>query len=210
MGYKAIYAYPWDFAETGVGAAVDRFLARPRYGDNRRELPCRQVPPAARQGGRGHFPEDRTVIQARSQPLRRDQADRAFDALFGQDMVRERACRAARLATNVWLVLMHNARLGAAHIESTVARLRRPILLQSLPLCARSARLCDWSSRDVTDYYPVSGVSLETPAFCPTRTASTTNSRSTAGIAGSTVSLVFVSARTAWRAPNAPESPSKR
>ena len=27
MGYKAIYAYPWDLAETGVGAAIDRFLA---------------------------------------------------------------------------------------------------------------------------------------------------------------------------------------
>ena len=27
MSYKAIYAYPWDVAEIGVSAAVDRFLA---------------------------------------------------------------------------------------------------------------------------------------------------------------------------------------
>jgi len=27
MSYKAIYAYPWDIAEIGVSAAVDRFLA---------------------------------------------------------------------------------------------------------------------------------------------------------------------------------------
>ena len=27
MGYKAIYAYPWDLAESGVNAAVDKFLA---------------------------------------------------------------------------------------------------------------------------------------------------------------------------------------
>ncbi|MBV9907467.1 MAG: hypothetical protein JOY52_07875, partial [Hyphomicrobiales bacterium] len=26
MNYKAIYAYAWDVAEIGVGAAVDRFL----------------------------------------------------------------------------------------------------------------------------------------------------------------------------------------
>ena len=25
MSYKAIYAYPWDIAETGVSAAIDRF-----------------------------------------------------------------------------------------------------------------------------------------------------------------------------------------
>src|SRR4029077_14035126 len=27
MSYKAIYAYPWDVAEIGVSAAVERFLA---------------------------------------------------------------------------------------------------------------------------------------------------------------------------------------
>ena len=27
MSYKAIYAYPWDVAEIGVSAAIDRFLA---------------------------------------------------------------------------------------------------------------------------------------------------------------------------------------
>ena len=27
MGYKAIYAYGWDLAETGVSEALDRFLA---------------------------------------------------------------------------------------------------------------------------------------------------------------------------------------
>ena len=27
MGYKAIYAYAWDLAETGVSPAIDRFVA---------------------------------------------------------------------------------------------------------------------------------------------------------------------------------------
>ena len=27
MSYEAIYAYPWDVAEIGVSAAIDRFLA---------------------------------------------------------------------------------------------------------------------------------------------------------------------------------------
>ena len=62
MSYKAIYAYAWDLAETGVSEALDRFRrARPRHRHGRRQLPRRQVPAAAWQAGKVYFPEDGTV-----------------------------------------------------------------------------------------------------------------------------------------------------
>ena len=86
MGYKAIYAYPWDLAETGVGAAVDRFLAlgldtvtvAGSYHAGKFLRPHGQT-------GKVYFPEDGTVyFKPDPEPLRRDQTDREFNALCRQ------------------------------------------------------------------------------------------------------------------------------
>ena len=55
-----------------------------------------------------------------------------------------RELTAARgMAVNVWLVLLHNTRLGhGASGRGGAQRLRRPLLLQPLPLGAGGARLC--------------------------------------------------------------------
>ena len=72
MTYKAIYAYAWDLAETGIGSrrrTIPR--ARPRHRDHCRQLPCRQVSAPPRQGGKGVFPRRRNgLFQDRSPPLR--------------------------------------------------------------------------------------------------------------------------------------------
>ena len=72
------------------------------------------------------------------------------------------------MATNVWLVLLHNTRLGAAHIESTVANAFGDRYVYNLCPSAPEARAYAIGlARDVTESYPVSGVSLETPGFLP-------------------------------------------
>ena len=169
MGYKAIYAYPWDIAETGVGAAVDRFLAlgldtvtiAGSYHAGKFLRPHGK-------GGKVYFPEDGTVY-FKPDPGRYGAIKPIANSMLsaGKDMVRELS-RQGRLAANVWLVLMHNTRLGAAHVESTVANAFGDRYVYNLCPSAPEARAYAIGlARDVTESYPVSGVSLETPGFLP-------------------------------------------
>ena len=169
MGYKAIYAYPWDLAETGVGAATDRFLAlgldtvtiAGSYHAGKFLRPHGQT-------GKVYFPEDGTVY-FKPDPSRYGAIKPIANSMLssGKDMVRELS-RQGRLATNVWLVLMHNTRLGAAHIESTVANAFGDRYVYNLCPSAPEARAYAIGlARDVTESLPVSGVSLETPGFLP-------------------------------------------
>ncbi len=60
MGYKAIYAYPWDLAESGMAeAAAPVPGGRSRHRHRRRQLSRGQVPAAARQVRQGLFPRGR-------------------------------------------------------------------------------------------------------------------------------------------------------
>jgi hypothetical protein len=169
MGYKAIYAYAWDLAETGVSAAIDRFLAlgldtvtiAGSYHAGKFLRPHGAT-------GKVTFPEDGTVY-FKHDPRRYGAIKPIANSMLasGQDMVRALATQ-DRLATNVWLVLLHNTRLGSAHIESVVANAfgdRYPYSLCPSAPEARSYAI--GLTRDVTDSYPVSGVSLETPGFLP-------------------------------------------
>src|SRR5271166_410560 len=169
MGYKAIYAYPWDIAETGVNAAVDRFLAlgldtvtiAGSYHAGKFLRPHGKA-------GKVYFPEDGTVY-FKPDPSRYGAIRPTAHSMLssGQDILRELAGQ-GRLATNVWLVLMHNTRLGAAHIESTVANAFGDRYVYNLCPSAPEAR--DYAiglARDVTEAFSVSGVSLETPGFLP-------------------------------------------
>ena len=169
MGYKAIYAYPWDLAETGVSAAVDRFLAlgldtvtiAGSYHAGKFLRPRGKA-------GKVYFPEDGTVY-FKPDPSRYGAIKPIAHSMLssGQDMVRELAGQ-DRLATNVWLVLLHNTRLGAAHIEFTVANAFGDRYVYNLCPSAPEARAYAIGlARDVTESYPVSGVSLETPGFLP-------------------------------------------
>ena len=85
MGYKAIYAYPWDLVETGLGAAIDRFQALGL--DTVTVAGSYHAGKFLRPHGRSgkvYFPEDGTVyFKPDPRPLRRDQADSAFDARLG-------------------------------------------------------------------------------------------------------------------------------
>ena len=84
-----------------------------------------------------------------------------------RDILREIG-ETSQIAVNVWLVLLHNSRLGELHPQSTVRNAFGDHYIYSLCPSAPDVRayavaLC----RDVTDSYPVSGISLETPGFMP-------------------------------------------
>ena len=169
MGYKAIYTYAWDLAETGVSAAIDRFIAlgldtvtiAGSYHAGKFLRPHGTT-------GKVAFPEDGTVY-FNHDPRRYGAIKPIANPMLasGQDMVRALAAQ-DRLATNVWLVLLHNTRLGAAHIESTVANAFGDRYVYNLCPSAPEARsYAIGLTRDVTESYAVAGVSLETPGFLP-------------------------------------------
>jgi hypothetical protein len=169
MGYKAIYAYAWDIAEIGVSAAVDRFLAlgldtvtiAGSYHAGKFLRPHGK-------SGKVYFPEDGTIYF--KPDLRRYGAIKPVANSMlssGQDLMSELVGQ-SRIATNVWLVLLHNTRLGSEHPGSAVANAFGDRYLYNLCPSAPDARaFAIGLARDVSESYPVSGVSLETPGFLP-------------------------------------------
>ena len=169
MGYKAIYAYAWDVAEIGVSAAVDRFLA---FGlDTVTIVGSYHAGKFLRphgKSGKVYFPEDGTIYfkpdLSRYGPIKPVENSLLSS---GKDIMRELAGQ-SRIATNVWLVLLHNTRLGLQHPDSVVANAFGDRLIYNLCPSAPGARAYAIGlARDVTESYPVSGVSLETPGFLP-------------------------------------------
>jgi hypothetical protein len=169
VSYKAIYAYPWDVAEIGVSAAVDRFLAlgldtvtiTGSYHAGKFLRPHGK-------GGKVYFPEDGTIY-FKPDLSRYGTIKPVENSLLssGRDIVRELVGQ-SRMATNVWLVLMHNTRLGLAHPDAVVANAFGDRYIYNLCPSAPEARAYAIGlARDVTESYPVSGVSLETPGFLP-------------------------------------------
>ena len=166
MSYKAIYTYAWDLAEAGVGAATAEF----------RDLGLDTVTLAGAYhagkflrphgtGGKVFFPEDGTVY-FNPDPSRYGAIKPVPNSLLdARDVLRE-LCEAGTMATNVWLVLLHNTRLGTAHPDSVVHNAFGDPYPYSL--CPSSPEVRAYAialAGDVTESYPVSGISLETPGF---------------------------------------------
>ena len=169
MSYKAVYAYPWDLAEIGVTAAVRQFRAvgldtvtvTGSYHAGKFLRPHGK-------SGKVYFPEDGTVY-FNSDPSRYGVIKPVPNSMLagGYDGLRE-LCDQTAMATNVWLVLLHNSRLGSQHPEASVANAFGDRYIYSLCPSAPEARAYAIGlARDVTESYPVSGVSLETPGFLP-------------------------------------------
>lgn len=168
MTYKAIYTYPWDLAEAGVDQALGEFC----------DLGLDTVTVAGSYhagkflrphgtSGKVYFPQDGSVY-FKSDERRYGAIKPLPNALLAErDIVGDLTAN-ARLATNVWLVLLHNTALGTGHPESTVRNAFGDRYVYSLCPAAPDVRayavgLC----ADVTARYPVAGISLETPGFLP-------------------------------------------
>jgi hypothetical protein len=167
MTYRAIYAYAWDLAEQPLAKLVSEFksigldtvtLAGSYHAG-------KFIRPKGI-AGKVYFPEDGTVY-FHADPKRYKRIKPVANSLNAErDMFRELA--AAGIAVNAWLVLMHNTRLGEAYRDVTVENAFGDRYLYSLCPSAPDAReyavaLC----KDVTESYPVLGISTETPGFLP-------------------------------------------
>src|SRR5262245_36802407 len=168
MSYKAIYAYAWDLAEVGVANSAARFRAL--------GLDTVTIAGSYHAGkflrphginGKVYFPEDGTVYFKATPSYYGKIKPVANSMLPATDVVAE-LCAAKTMAVNVWLVLSHNTLLGTANPNSCVANAFGDRYIYNLCPSAPDARAYAVAlTKDVTDHYEVSGVSLETPGFLP-------------------------------------------
>jgi hypothetical protein len=168
MGYKAIYAYAWDIAEVGAGEAARRFEAlgldtitiAGSYHAGKFLRPHGKA-------GKVYFPED-GVVYFRSDPRRYGQIKPVGHSMLAErDVLRELTDQGG-MSVNVWLVLLHNTRLGSAHPDSTVRNAFGDCYVYNLCPSAPEARAYAIGlARDVSEAYPIRGLSLETPGFLP-------------------------------------------
>ena len=168
MSYKAIYTYAWDLAEEGVSKAVGQFEAlgldtvtiAGSYHAGKFLRPHGRA-------GKVYFPEDGTVY-FKANPARYGAIKPVANSLLSsQDVLRELTSQ-ERIKTNVWLVLLHNTLLGSAHPDSAVSNAFGDRYIYNLCPSAPDARAYAIGlAQDVTETYPVSGLSMETPGFLP-------------------------------------------
>jgi hypothetical protein len=168
MGYKAIYTYAWDLADAGPTHATRQFRS---FG-----LDTVTIAGSYHAGkflrphgesGKVTFPEDGTVY-FQADPGRYGAIKPVANALLKERDVLRELCGDGAMSVNVWLVLMHNTLLGTRHPDAVVTNAFGDRYVYNLCPSAPEARAYAIGlARDVTESYPVAGVSLETPGFLP-------------------------------------------
>jgi hypothetical protein len=168
MSYKAIYAYAWDLAEEGVLQATGQF----------RQLGLDTVTIAGSyhagkflrpkgRAGKVYFPEDGTIYFHPDLARYGDIKPRPNGLLREKDVLRE-LTQTPDVATNAWMVLLHNTPLGMAHPDVTVRNAFGDRYPYSLCPAAPPARAYAVAlASDIADNYAISGMSLESPGFAP-------------------------------------------
>ena len=168
IDYRAIYTYAWDLAETGVPTAIAEF----------RSLGLDTVTIAGSyhagkflrphgKAGKVYFPEDGTTY-FKTDGSRYGAIKPVANTLVQSFDVMRELCDAKDIQTNVWLVLLHNTLLGTMHPEATVSNAFGDRYVYSLcPSHPEARAYAIGLARDVTESYPVSGISLESPGFAP-------------------------------------------
>jgi hypothetical protein len=168
MTYRAIYAYAWDLVERGVPNVIDEVKS---LGLNTITVAGayhagKFLRPRGT-GGKVYFPEDGTVYfrtdlstYGRIKPI-------PNHILDDHDVFAELTA-AGGIAVNAWMVLLHNTRLGEAYPDATVENAFGDRYVYSLcPSNPAARELAVALCRDVTDRYPVIGISVEAPGFAP-------------------------------------------
>lgn len=168
MSYKAIYTYAWDLAETGVKAAADEFrgLGLDTVTMAGSYHAGKFMRPHGR-AGKVLFPEDGTVY-FNADPSRYGAIKPVANSMLSErDMLGE-LVEQSGMAVNVWLVLLHNTRLGMANTQSVVRNaFGDPYYYNLCPSAPEARAYAIGLARDVTESYPVSGLSMESPGFAP-------------------------------------------
>lgn len=163
-----MFAYSWDLAERPLDQVAEEVVS---LGLNTVTLAAsyhagKFLRPRGKTG-KVYFPEDGTVY-FKPDLARYGALKPAENSLLSSRDVLRDLCDLESVNTNAWLVLLHNSRLGLLHPEACVRNAFGDRLVYSLCPSAPEARayavaLC----QDVTDHYPVTGISLETPGFLP-------------------------------------------
>lgn len=168
MSYKAIYSYAWDLAETGVSAAIDEFQAlgldtvtvAGSYHAGKFLRPHGKA-------GKVYFPEDGTAYFT-TDAARYGAIKPLPNSLLAEHDVLRELTDDGRVAVNVWLVLLHNTTLGMAHPESVVRNaFGDPYFYNLCPSAPEARTYARGLAKDVTESYPVAGISMEAPGFTP-------------------------------------------
>jgi len=168
MSYRAIYAYAWDLADEGVSNMIGEVEA---LGINTITIAGsyhagKFLRPHGR-SGKVYFPEDGTVY-FNADPTRYGTIKPILSSLVRERDIFREVTEHTQVSANAWLVLLHNSRLGEIYPQSTVRNAFGDRYVYSLCPSDPDAReyavaLC----KDVTDNYPVTGISVETPGFLP-------------------------------------------
>ena len=166
--YRAIYTYAWDLAEAGTQNAIRDF----------KSLGLTTVTMAASyhagkflrphgKAGKVYFPEDGTVY-FKPTPKHYGEIKPIPNSLLKERDVLREICDAKDMAANAWLVLLHNTPLGQRHPEATVANAFGDRYIYSLcPANPHARAYAKGLAKDVTENYPVAGISMESPGFAP-------------------------------------------
>jgi hypothetical protein len=166
--YRALYTYAWDLAEAGVDKSVEEF----------KQLGLETVTMAASyhagkflrphgENGKVYFPDDGTVY-FRPDPSRYGKIKPVTNAIVDQRDVLRELCDRNDVATNAWLVLLHNSRLGMANPEICSQNAFGDRYIYSLSPSHPEARAYAVGlASDVTENYYVRGISMESPGFAP-------------------------------------------
>ena len=168
MSYRAILSYAWDLAEHGTSNAVQSFV----------DMGLDTVSMAGTyhagkflrpqgKNGKVYFPEDGTAY-FRHDDARYGAIKPQPNSLLTQTDILRELCENPAVATNVWLVLLHNTTLGTQHPDSVVRNaFGDPYFYNLCPSAPAARAYAIGLATDVTESYPVSGISLEAPGFTP-------------------------------------------
>ena len=168
MTYRAFYAYAWDILERGIPNVVDEVRD---IGFNTLSVAGayhagKFLRPRGT-GGKTYFPEDGTVY-FKPDPSRYGAIKPIPNHILDEHDIFAELTAHGGVGVNAWMVLLHNTRLGMAHPEATVETAFGDRLVYSLCPSNPDARdLAIGLCRDVTESYPVTGLSIETPGFLP-------------------------------------------
>lgn len=165
--YRSIYTYAWDLAEEGIAQALAEF----------RGLGLDTVTMAASyhagkflrphgKSGKVYFPEDGTVYFKTNAARYGAITPVENTMMAGRDVMRE-LCDGP-MHVNAWLVLLHNTLIGTRHSHATTANAFGDRYIYSLCPSHPDARAYAIGlAKDVTESYPVTGISMESPGFAP-------------------------------------------
>lgn len=166
--YRAIYTYAWDLAEAGVNQAVGDFLQM-----NLNTVTIAGSYHAGKflrprgKSGKVYFPDDGTVY-FRSNPSCYGEIKPIPNPILKECDVLQELTENSSIRTNVWLVLLHNSRLGQEHPEACTENAFGDRYCYSLSPSHPAVRAYAVGlTRDVSESYSISGLSIESPGYAP-------------------------------------------